>query len=267
MRRSEVGEINVFRRFSSERSDRMTEFYGYVLGLTALPSSAPGGGQMIRYPVGDSEVKLFPSPPTPSSPVNGAPVGDVIGMRLLTFFYDDEAAVITRFRSRGFTAPTFEGPPRGMRTALVQDPDGEWVELVVSPGMLREDLDRFEIGIVVSDIGRSRAFYRDVVGLEELPPVEDPTLGTTKYAFRHATTTINLYSFFAAATKDVETGGVQYIVWNVAAVDAVAKARGATIDRPLSEPGQMRTIWLQDPDGVSNYFAEFAGNDNTPPLR
>jgi hypothetical protein len=29
----------------------------------------------------------------------------------------------------------------------------------------------------------------------------------------------------------------------------------------------MRTIWLFDPDGVSNYFAEFAGNDNTPPAR
>ena len=112
MTRSEVGEMNVFRRFSSERSDRMTEFYGYVLGLTALPPSEPGGGAMIRYPVGDSEVKLFPSPP---SAANDAPVGDVIGVRLLTFFYDDEAAVLTRFRSRGFAAPVFEGPPRGMR--------------------------------------------------------------------------------------------------------------------------------------------------------
>jgi hypothetical protein len=30
----------------------------------------------------------------------------------------------------------------------------------------------------------------------------------------------------------------------------------------LSAPGQMRTLWLSDPDGVSNYFAEFGGNDN-----
>ena len=151
-----------------------------------------------------------------------------------------------------------------MRSALVQDPDGEWVELVVSPGMLRENLDRFEIGIVVSNIERSREFYRDIVGLEELPPVEDNVLGTTKYAFRHATTTINLYAFRADSPKDLETAGIQYIVWNVAAVDEIAQARGARIDRPLSEPGQMRTIWLQDPNGVSNYFAEFAGNDNTP---
>jgi hypothetical protein len=53
-------------------------------------------------------------------------------------------------------------------------------------------------------------------------------------------------------------------VWNVAALDALVRERGAQIDRPLSPPGQMRTLWLVDLDGVSNYFAEFAGNDNSP---
>jgi hypothetical protein len=57
---------------------------------------------------------------------------------------------------------------------------------------------------------------------------------------------------------------MQYIVWNVAAIDGVVRERGAAIDRPLSAPGQMRTLWLADPDGVSNYFAEFGGNDNRP---
>ena len=81
--------------------------------------------------------------------------------------------------------------------------------------MLREDLDRFEIGIVVSDIESSRAFYRDMVGLEELRPEEDPAVGATKYVFRHGTTTINLYSFRPDSPKDLETAGMQYIVWNV----------------------------------------------------
>jgi hypothetical protein len=77
--------------------------------------------------------------------------------------------------------------------------------------------------------------------------------------------TINLWSFGTDLPSDAETGGMQYIVWNVAAIDAVVRERGATIDRPLSQPGQMRTLWLKDPDGVSNYFAEFAGNDNSAP--
>jgi len=38
----------------------------------------------------------------------------------------------------------------------------------------------------------------------------------------------------------------------------LAKARGAKIDRPLSGPGFPRTVWFVDPDGVSNYFAQFA---------
>jgi hypothetical protein len=57
---------------------------------------------------------------------------------------------------------------------------------------------------------------------------------------------------------------MQYIVWNVAAIDVVVRERGVPVDRPLSAPGNMRTLWLSDPDGVSNYFAEFGGNDNRP---
>src|SRR5688572_9545078 len=65
--KSQVGEINVFRRFSSERTAAMREFYAEVLGLPVLPETALGGGQMIRYPVGTSEVKLFPVAPSPAN--------------------------------------------------------------------------------------------------------------------------------------------------------------------------------------------------------
>jgi hypothetical protein len=27
----------------------------------------------------------------------------------------------------------------------------------------------------------------------------------------------------------------------------------------------MRTVWLLDPDGINNYFAQYGGNDNSPP--
>jgi hypothetical protein len=60
---------------------------------------------------------------------------------------------------------------------------------------------------------------------------------------------------------------MQYIGWNGASIDGVVQERGARVDLPLSAPGQMRTLWLIDPDGVSNYFAEFAGNDNSPPAQ
>ena len=262
--KSSIGEINVFRRFSSERTAAMREFYADVLGLPVLPETAAGGGQMIRYPVGASEVKLFPVAP---SPANAARVADAVGVRLLTFFYPDEAAVTQRFTAHGFPAPKFERATShagASAAALVQDPDGEWVELVVIPGASADTLIRFEIGITVSDLAASRAFYGELMGLAPQPPVRDELLGTVKHPFKHGNTTINLWSFGADLPKDSATGGIQYIVWNVAAIDAVVQERGAAIDRPLSAPGQMRTLWLSDPDGVSNYFAEFSGNDNSP---
>ena len=155
--------------------------------------------------------------------------------------------------------------PGAAATGLTQDPDGEWVELVIVPNATPEQLRRFEIGLTVGDLDLSRAFYGDLLGFDEQAPVRDELLGTTRYAFTHGTTTINLWSFGADRPKDTEDAGMQYIAWNVAGVDAVARARNAKIDRPLSAPGPMRTIWLEDPDGVSNYFAEAAGNDNTPP--
>jgi catechol 2,3-dioxygenase-like lactoylglutathione lyase family enzyme len=183
MPKSSIGEVNVFRRFSSDRTAAMREFYGEVLGLPVLPDTALGGGQMIRYPLGLSEVKLFPVMP---SPANTAAVNEAIGVRLLTFFYADEPVLTQRFTARGYPAPRFAaGASHAGATAaaLVQDPDGEWVELVIVPGASAETLARFEIGITVADLAASRAFYGGVLGLDEQPPVRDELLGTTKHSF------------------------------------------------------------------------------------
>jgi catechol 2,3-dioxygenase-like lactoylglutathione lyase family enzyme len=266
--RSEVGEINVFRRFPADRTEAMRAFYGDVLGLPVLADTAGGGGRMIRYPVGASEVKLFPvAPPAPGAAVVASGIEAAAGVRLLTFFYADEAALVERFAAHGMTTPKFlaaASPAGAASRALVQDSAGAWVELVVVPGASAAQLARFEIGLTVSDLQASRAFYGDLMGLAPQPPVRDDAIGAVKYPFTHGATTINLWSFGAGLPRDSEAAGMQYIVSNVAAIDTVVRERGAEIDRPLSPPGQMRTLWLRDPDGVSNYFAEFAGNDNRP---
>jgi catechol 2,3-dioxygenase-like lactoylglutathione lyase family enzyme len=259
---SAVGEINVFRRFDARLTAAMREFYGEVLALPGLPESAGGGGQMLRYPVGASEVKLFPVA-TATAKI-GVGVGAAYGARLLTFFYAAESAVSERFRAHGLRAPEFRRTGRRGATsaALVQDPAGQWVELVIEPEAGAASRARFEIGLNVADLEASRAFYAGLLGLSEQPPIRDELIGATRHPFTHGATTVNLWSTGAGLATDAQTAGMQYIVWDVAAIDEIVRAAGARIDRPLSAPGSMRTLWLLDPDGISNYFAEFGGNDN-----
>jgi catechol 2,3-dioxygenase-like lactoylglutathione lyase family enzyme len=117
-----------------------------------------------------------------------------------------------------------------------------------------------EVGVTVSDLEASRAFYRDFAGLEELPPVHDPLFDTMKYSFRHGATTVSLRSFAGELPADTGSGGIQYVVSNADAVDTAAKAHGVVVEKPLTEfsNGALRTIWLEDPDGTTNYFAETA---------
>jgi catechol 2,3-dioxygenase-like lactoylglutathione lyase family enzyme len=220
-----------------------------------------GGNAMIRYPVGHSEIKLFPV--AQASESRTLPLQKVIGIRLVTLFYPDEASLIGRFKEHGYPPPRFQRRDDTPATAaLVQDPDGQWCELVSVPGASRETLNRFEVGITVSDLELSRAFYRDFIGLPETRPLRSELLGTMKYSYQYGDMTISIWSFGKDLPKDTNTAGLQYITWNVEAVDKVAKSRGAKIDRPLSAPGSPRTVWLLDPDGITNYFAQFAENND-----
>jgi predicted enzyme related to lactoylglutathione lyase len=140
---------------------------------------------------------------------------------------------------------------------MVLDPANQWVELVVAPGASAEVYQSFEAGLTVSDLEKSRAFYREFVGLDELPAVEDALLGTKRYPYRHGTTTVNLWSFGKGLPANTRSAGIQYVVSDVEAVDAKAKAQNVKIDTPLGNfSAGLRTIWLSDPDGVTNYFAQ-----------
>lgn len=247
--------MNVFRRFAPD-GGKMAAFYGEVLGLRALPTlNMPGGGQMLLFAIGTGQVKLQATPAAAEYPAG--PVLEVTGLRVMTFFFPDEAALSERFRANGYPSPVFHAAPGGRRVAMALDPANQWVELVVVPGAPAETYAALEVGLTVSDLDRSRAFYRDFVGLEELPPVEDALLGTTKYPFRHGTTTVNVWAAGRVRAANTRSAGIQYVISDVEAVDARAKADDVQIDTPLGNfSAGLRTIWLSDPDGVTNYFAQ-----------
>jgi len=244
--------VNVFRRFSADRAKELA-FYRDAIGLLPLNAlNMPGGGQMSLFSIATSQFK-FTSAESGRASKSGD-VLDVIGLRVFTFFFKDEDAVTRAFTTHGFPAPDFHGP-QGGRHAMVSDPDGQWCELVVG----YDPPIRFELGATVKDLERSRLFYRDFVGLEELPAVEMTDYGKT-YRFKlgqKSEDVLNLWAAHPGAAVDNYTAGIQYVVRDVDAVDARAKANHITITQPLGMFGQgLKTVWLADPDGITNYFAQ-----------
>lgn len=249
--------MNVFRRFEVP-AEEMYEFYGGVLGFSQLSTLNVGnGGGVARFQAGAQELKLTRRVADRKYESGG--VRAATGLRLLTFFFADEAQLSARFAQHGLAVPEFTDFRReGKRAALVTDPDGQQVELVIAPNATPAQLASIEVGLTVADLERARAFYRDFVGLDELPASDDERFATRKYSYRHGATTISLRNFGAGLPSDTGSGGIQYVVSDVEFVDALAREREIAVDQPLQglRGFDLRTIWLDDPDGITNYFAE-----------
>jgi catechol 2,3-dioxygenase-like lactoylglutathione lyase family enzyme len=254
--------MNVFRRVSEADRPKLIDFYGKALGLKPLtPINLSSTQQMILYGVGSGQIKLAAGL-TPGRKYHpGGEIGDATGIRIYTLTYPDEAQVKARFKDAGYPEPVFKDIGDGKKAALVKDPAGFSIGLVIQPGA---QTDGVEAGINVSNLEKSRAFYRDFEGLEELPPVKDPILGTTKYPFRHGQTTISLFKLGANLPADTGSAGIQYVIKNIEPMNARALAENVTVETPLGGlqgfPG-LQTVWLNDPDGVTDYFYQM----NRPP--
>jgi catechol 2,3-dioxygenase-like lactoylglutathione lyase family enzyme len=251
--------MNIFRRFAVEDANKMFEYYGVVLGHRQQQTFNVGGGTnngsgVTTFEAGAQQVKLTRR--TQNKSYQGGGVKGATGVRLLTFFYPDEKALSDRFAEHGYARPEFKDYG-GKRIAIVNDPDGQQVELVIEPNN-PEAYRRIEVGLTVSNLEKSLDYYRSFVGLEELPPQDDPVFGTKVYPFRNGTTTVELRHFGGTLPADTGSGGIQYVVSDVEAVNTLAMARGVKIDQPLSNLAgfSLRTVWLDDPDGITNYFAQ-----------
>lgn len=261
--------MNIFRRFDPAIRDKMVEFYNQVLGLEALtPIQLSKTQQMLLFKVGTGQIKLASGLNAGREYRPGGALNDATGIRLITLYFPDQAALTARFKAHGYPAPVFKPIGGGRTAALVKDPGGFRVELIVAPNASPETYGRIEVGINASDLNTSADFYRDFVGLDELAPEKDAFLGVTKHPYRHGTTTINLWSVGKALPKDTGSAGIQYVTSNVEAIDALAKVRHVAVETPLGGiPGfNVVTVWLNDPDGVTDYFYELGpGARRGPP--
>lgn len=259
--------MNVFRRFPREKTAEMVKFYTEALALRSLsPIQLTSTQQMILTGVGSGQIKLSAGQQgNRKYNLEGGPTGGT-GIRYFTLTYPDKQAVLDRFAAAGFPAPEFRDQGDGTEAALATDPGGFPVQIVIKPGAKDKSDDGVGVGISVSDLEKSRAFYREFVGLDELPPVEDNLLGVTKYPYRHRETTLYLYDAGDNLPQDNGSAGIQYVVRDAPMVDAKAKSRGGiAVETPLNKLGgfDLITVWLNDPDGVTNYFAQVGPNSRT----
>src|SRR6187399_123532 len=259
--------MNVFRRFPREKTAEMVKFYTEALALRSLnPIQLTATQQMILTGVGSGQVKLSAGQgPGRKYDLEGGYAGGT-GIRFFVLTYPDYRVVQQRFAAAGFAEPEFVARGDGIRQALVSDPGGFQIVILARPGAKDHSDDGVGVGINVSDLDRSRAFYREFVGLDELAAVDAPLLGTTLYPYRHKETTLLLYHLGDNQHPDNGSAGIQYVVRDSPMVDAKAKHRGGiAVETPLNKLAgfDLVTVWLSDPDGVTNYYAQVGRNSRT----
>ena len=114
--------------------DAMMAFYGGTLGLAHVGEFKMGGGTgMQRYQCGDSLLKVvvLPGDAPATAPPGG--IGGATGLRYFTITVSDIAGSVAACEEAGATiaVPVTELRP-GITIAMVEDPDGNWVELLAS---------------------------------------------------------------------------------------------------------------------------------------
>ncbi len=250
--------MNVFRRFPGELTEEMVNFYVNALALDSLsPIQLTQSQQMILTEAGSMQIKLSAGQPEGREyDLSGGYEGGT-GIRLFVLSYPDEEVVKQRFEDAGFGAPEFTDRADGTRQALVKDPGGFDIVIRIVPGAQDNSDDGIGVGVGVSDLAESRAFYREFVGLEELPAVTDPVMGTTFYPYRHGETTIMLYEPVGDGV-DNGSSGIQYVVSDAPLAAARGDHRNLEVQTPLNKLRgfDLITVWFSDPDGVTNYFAQ-----------
>ena len=117
----------------TNNGDAMLAFYRDVVGLefeASIALEALGIARMDRLRANDSVLKLVTlTADAPSGPGGG--ITGCTGMRYFTLTVDDLAAAVADCEAAG--APVV-WPPResrpGVTIAMVEDPDGNWVEFI-----------------------------------------------------------------------------------------------------------------------------------------
>ena len=112
--------------------EAMMTFYHDVLGLpheATIPM--PGGGTMRRLKAGDTVVKIVDIDPPPKADGITGGLRAATGYRYWTIHVSNLNDALTHIANAGYKIPVPAKTIRpGVTIAMVEDPDGNWVELL-----------------------------------------------------------------------------------------------------------------------------------------
>lgn len=116
-------------------SQTLVDFYAEVFDLTELEPREFPTGVVRRLRCGPGVLKVMVPGAEPAAPTPTANFWDQVGVRYLTMWVDDVAAVAGRCRARAgrVALEPFELRP-GVAMALLVDPDGNSIEVIQGEG-------------------------------------------------------------------------------------------------------------------------------------
>lgn len=116
----------------TNNGDAMVAFYRDTLGFREEPSTPfPGGGTMHRLWCGDSLIKVVAPDPGPKETAAPAPIPRATGYRYFTISVSNIADMVAACDAAGYkVAMPVTEIRAGITIAMIEDPDGNWVEFL-----------------------------------------------------------------------------------------------------------------------------------------
>jgi glyoxylase I family protein len=113
--------------------EAMTTFYRDVLGFEDGGQMSLPGGSMTRLHCGTSVIKLVTNERAPATTAPPGGIGGATGYRYWTISVADLPAIVDACEQAGhrIVVPIREIRP-GATIAIVEDPDGNWVEFLAT---------------------------------------------------------------------------------------------------------------------------------------
>ena len=120
----------------TKNPDKMLAFYRDTLGLEPegeIPM--PGGGTMYRLKCGSSVIKIVVNGKEPAAAAPPGGIRGATGYRYWTITVDNLEQSVDACKNAGYkvVVPVNEFRP-GVSIAIIEDPDGNWVEFVQISG-------------------------------------------------------------------------------------------------------------------------------------